>query len=123
MENLVETHPFFVRCVDCDRYTDRLVVGKDYELLSWEEGLVRVVDETSSSHLYDPSRFALITETLRAAEPLGLADVDHITHSPIRAEAANHLDSPGDEKIEGRQKPVVFTEGALRDLGVVNYDV
>jgi len=51
-----------VRCVDNAGYEQHLDVGVDYELLAWEEGLVRVIDNDGIGYLYDPARFAEILD-------------------------------------------------------------
>src|ERR1051325_4837361 len=51
-----------IRCVDNDSYAEHLTIGKDYELLAWEDGLVRVIDDDGVGYLYDPARFAEILD-------------------------------------------------------------
>lgn len=51
-----------VRCVDNTGYEQHLDVGVDYELLAWEQGLVRVIDNDGIGYLYDPARFAEILD-------------------------------------------------------------
>lgn len=51
-----------IRCVDNTGYEEHLVIGRDYELLAWEDGLVRVIDEDGVGYLYDPARFAEILD-------------------------------------------------------------
>ena len=64
-----------IRCVDNDGYAEHLTVGKDYELLAWEDGLVRVIDDDGAGYLYDPARFAELlddgTVGLRLEYPAG----------------------------------------------------
>jgi len=51
-----------IRCVDNSGYEDHLDMQRDYELLSWEDDLVRVIDNDAVGYLYDPARFAEILD-------------------------------------------------------------
>jgi uncharacterized protein (DUF433 family) len=97
----------WVRCVDHTEYEDHLTPGQDYELLAWEDGLVRVIDNDGVGYLYDPARFAELlddgTVGLRLEYPSGFftALPADVPRTPRQVASA----APRDEHDCAREHP------------------